>query len=392
MVSLHQTTVTINPNGQGNELFGCAYTPDSAFVLTGGWDGSLRLWEAEQGTEVAAIAASAKPLAACAVSPDGATWLYGSMEGMLGSLDALSHEQKTLFLAHTRPISSLVYGPDGTILASASWDRNITLWPSGSEREGRIFAGHGDIVAGCCFTPDGTTLISWSHDKTIRLWDVARPRLQQEWKGHLDRVTAGGISPDGRWFASGARDRLLKLWDLHEKHEVKAILLGAEVRACLFLLDAESLVVVDAQGRLTVHNLPALEIQSELLTNVAVQCAQLAPSGAQIALACGGGELHLVHMDGVDAAPLAITAQQLNRSTANMLQRLLGVERFRSFYRCTCPACRKSFELPAKTDHTASPCPNCRRPLRICAVTQDNRSTGANVNPRGRNSGVRRRA
>src|SRR5262249_15297079 len=150
-------------------------------------------------------------------------------------------------------------------LATASWDRQVTLWAANQERDSRTLAGHTDIVAGCCFTPDGGTLVSWSHDRTIRLWDAARAKPLAELKGHQDRVTAGGVSPDGQWFASGARDRLVKLWDLKGGSEAGSVQLGAEIRACLFLLDAESLVVVDADGRLTVHRLPELEIQSELV-------------------------------------------------------------------------------------------------------------------------------
>ena len=34
-----------NPNAEGHkgEAFACAYTPDGAYVLSGGWDGHLRV-------------------------------------------------------------------------------------------------------------------------------------------------------------------------------------------------------------------------------------------------------------------------------------------------------------------------------------------------------------
>jgi len=391
VVTLRQNTVSTQANSKGNELFGCAFTVDCGYVLTGGWDGRLRLWEADQGTQVAEMPAGTKPLSACAASPDGTTWLSGSMDGMLAKWDAQNHEQRSCFLAHTRPISGLVFAPDGAVLATTSWDRQVILWNLRGEREGRTLAGHNDIVAGCAFTPDALSLISWSYDKTIRLWDVARARCEQEWIGHQDRVTAGGVSPDGRWFASGGRDRLLKLWDLREGREVKALLLGAEIRACFFLLDAESLLVVDANGRLTVHNVPTLSQQTELTTRLPVQCAQLSPSGAQVALGCSGGELHLVQVDGFDNVPLAITATQTNRSTASMLHRVLGMRRTASFYRCTCPACRQSFELPAEPTHPSSHCPNCRRHLRVCAVTHEPGPKYPRHGGRGKGSGVRRR-
>src|SRR5262249_40474998 len=153
-----------------------------------------------------------------------------------------------LFLAHTRPISALVFSPDGQTLATAAWDGLVILWPESQQRNGRPLHGHTDIVSGCCFTPDGRALVSWGHDRTVRAWDPARARQTASWQAHGDRVTAGTVGPCGRWFVSGGRDRLLKLWDLQAGSEVSAVALAAEVRACLFLLDGESLIAADAGG------------------------------------------------------------------------------------------------------------------------------------------------
>jgi hypothetical protein len=172
--------------------------------------------------------------------------------------------------------------------------------------------------------------------------------------------------------------------------EVKAELLNAEVRACLFLLDTESLVAVDANGRLTVHALPGMEVQSELETGLHVQCARLAPSGARIGLGTTSGELHVVEVDGFDSGPLAVTAKPTNRSVANLWHRLLGMQRFATFYYCICPACRKSFELPAGKPSPSSSCPSCQRHLRVCAVTEEMATRAGERRPHARNSGARK--
>ena len=69
--------------GHDGEIYGCAYAPDGAFVLSAGWDGHLRLWESTTGSPIAALQAGAKPLASCTWTPDGKQWLSGSMEGLL---------------------------------------------------------------------------------------------------------------------------------------------------------------------------------------------------------------------------------------------------------------------------------------------------------------------
>src|SRR5881396_3165391 len=88
------------------EVCHCTFTPDGGFVLSAGWDGHLRLWEASTGTHLTALRAGPKPLSACAVTPDGRQWVAGSLEGLLSFWDTSTHALLTQYAGHTRPISS----------------------------------------------------------------------------------------------------------------------------------------------------------------------------------------------------------------------------------------------------------------------------------------------
>jgi WD40 repeat protein len=350
------------------EVSACAFGPESMFVLSGGWDGFVRLWETTTGNHVTALQVSTKPVSACAISPDGKQWLSGTLEGMLARWDALTHQQTSTFLAHTRPISSIVFSADGKTLATAAWDRTVILWSTAREREGRTLTGHGDIVAGCRFTPDGRAIVSWSHDGTLRIWDVARPRALSTLSGHTDRVLAGAVSPDSRWAVSGSRDGVLKLWDLVLAKEVATASLETESRSCAFLLDGKSVVSIDAQGLLRLYSVPDLNPQSELATELPVQCGELSPSGAAIALGCTDGRVYMVAVEGFDSAPLIVTAVQSARRTQTAFQRLLGKSDLKQTYVCHCPVCRQAFEVSSNEPAQEISCPSCRRKLIISGV------------------------
>jgi WD40 repeat protein len=366
MLTLRTLPVTRGARGAGGEVFACAYTPEGKAVLSASWDGILRLWQAGQDGQPAELRAGYRPLSACAVAPDGKRWLSGSLDGMLGQWDAASRHFLGLTLVHTRPISAIVFSPDGGMLATASWDGQVLLWPAGPEHGSRQLHGHGDIVSGCCFTPDGRRVLSWGHDRTVRAWDVVRAQQLAVWKGHEDRITAGDIAPDGRWFATGGRDRLVKLWDVKAGTELGSVRAGAEVSACLFLLDGESLVTADTRGHLALYALPALEKLAELHAGASVLCARRAPSGEQLALGCGDGLVRFVGIDGLDCATLTVMAARAFRPPTSLFRRLLGRRSADPVYICTCPACHRSFELPAAGDR--APCPGCQRRLRVCAL------------------------
>jgi WD40 repeat protein len=338
------------------------------FVLSAGWDGYLRLWEATTGAHVTEFQVSSKPVSSCAISPDGKQWLSGTLEGMLARWDALTHDEVSNFLAHTRPMSAIVFGVDGRLLATASWDRSIILWNAAREREGRTLTGHTDIVAGCRFTPDGRLLVSWSYDGTLRTWDVSRARLLSTLTGHVDRILSGGVSPDSRWAASGSRDGMLKLWDLVTGKESASANQFEEIRGCLFLLDGKHLITVDAPGILRMYSVPDLKPEGELPAQVKIQCAELAHSGAVVALGGADGRVYIVALEGFDSSPLVVTASQINRRTQTTLQKLIGKSQVKQAYICRCPVCRQSFELTGSVPTHEVACPSCRRTLLISAV------------------------
>jgi WD40 repeat protein len=363
-----------SPADLEGEVLCCAYTPDGALVLAGGWDGQLRLWESAYGSHVTVFRASDKPISACSVAPDGKALISGALDGMLAQWDSVTHQQKQMFLAHTRPLSAILFAPDGQ-LATASWDGSVVIWKSIRERDARTFAGHRDIVAGCRFTPDGQSLVSWSHDGTVRVWDTAAVKERFQLTGHEDRINAGGISPDGRWAVSGARDGSVKLWDLRAGVEAAKTTAEAEVRGCLFPLDGERLLLVDATGRLTLHALPSLELIDELITEMSVSCAELSPTGGQLALGGHDGHVRLVALDGFDDAPLCVVATQKLQKTATRLQRLFGRSRMTYIYHCTCPVCRHVFELPSGTPGQTVSCAKCRRRLKVCGTIRSTRES-----------------
>jgi WD40 repeat protein len=358
------------PGGKGREIFACSFSPDSSFALTGSWDGQLRLWDGSTGAQVTCLLAGNKPLSACAISPNGKHWLSGSMDGIMVAWDAVSHQQLTLLAIHTRPISGIAFASDSQTLATASWDKKITVRSALKIREGQTLSGHEDIVAGCCFLPDMTHLMSWSHDGTVRLWDLSASKTTALLRGHEDRVNHAAVSPDGRFIASVSRDRELILWDLRQQEEIKTIRTDAEIRGIFFLPDSNWLVTADQEGWLTVYSVPHLETEEELETELAIQCAELSPSGTRLVLGGEDGRVIFINVEGVEPAPIPVTAMLSTRLNRSGLMRVLGKAKVKHTFSCTCPVCRQHFELHDSLPGQPSPCPNCRQALRFSAVEE----------------------
>ena len=351
----------------GQEVLACAFTPDHRTVVSGGWDGRLRLWDARTGAHRAEVEVTKKPVSACAVSPDGQRLASGTLDGMLAFWDAGSLQPGGTYLAHTRPVSAITFSADGRWMATASWDRNVILWNQ-QRNESKTLAGHADSVSGCQVSLDGKWVLSWSYDQTLRLWELAKAREAAMFEGHQDRVLAGAISPDARWIASGGRDSLLKLWDQSARREVASFQMESEARFCGFLRDGQTLVAGDVTGRLGLYSVPDLVEQGHVQLPQSLHCGALSACGSAVALGCGDGRVYVVEVDGFDSAPLLVAVTQNIRHTSTGFQRLFGRRSEVSMYAGTCPVCLNAFELPGNNPSVQAPCPHCGRPLRVSSV------------------------
>lgn len=346
------------------EVYCCAFSPDGAFVLSAGWDGNLRLHDSATGETLTSLSASPKPLSCCAFSPDGRHWLSGSMEGLLGIWDGVSTQAMLNFMAHTRPISSIAFSQDAQTLLTASWDRTVAVRKAGKEREGRNLQGHLDIVAGARFTLDGQHVVSWSYDGTIKFWDLILFKDVATLTSHTDRVTTTAFSPDGRWLISGGRDGMARLWDLQTKTETSALNVGAEVRCCFCLPDAETAVVVDVVGRVFLFALPSFQVQAQMQAPCRVMTGDLSPSGEVLALGGEDGGIHFIAIDGYENASMVVTAVQKVKEQTTILDRMFGTTRMARLFEYTCPACRQTVESSSLPSRPVA-CPKCRRQLRV---------------------------
>ncbi|HET7436708.1 MAG TPA: WD40 repeat domain-containing protein [Thermoanaerobaculia bacterium] len=233
-------------------------------IVSGGADGTVRIWNATTGdamttlranAEVYALAADARTIAAgverrvmlwdfgasrarwtadvpgyanaLALSPDGATLAVASSDGTL-SLFATSTGARIATQSLEGGGNAVAFSRDGKWLAAGGYEITIWRW-NGSLSEPRMLKGHRDNAFALAFSPDATRLVSASVDRTARLWNVADgttiATLTTKEPAHLkiggkDRsfpqqlaVTSAAFAPDGSIFATAGADRAVHLWD-----------------------------------------------------------------------------------------------------------------------------------------------------------------------------------
>ena len=124
------------PNAHNNSVFTVRYSPDHRYLLSGGRDAFLHVWDFEDGLNLVSAQA-----------------------------------------AHMYTINSLEFHPKAPIFATASRDRSIKIWSLEDFRLLKVLEtirdhGHLASVNKLLWSDSGPYLISASDDRSLIIWDI----------------------------------------------------------------------------------------------------------------------------------------------------------------------------------------------------------------------------
>lgn len=201
-----------------------AASRDKIKVMSGGKDGTLRLWALDGKAAAPPIDTHEGKIESLAFSPDGTLIAAGSLEGILGVWRLDGRAAVAPFDAHAGSVNSVAFSPRGDYFVSGGADAAVRLW----RLDGRAAAvfGHSDSVSSVAFSPDGTRIASGSDDRTLRLWrpDGGEARIPLTYecatRGGAEAIQSVAFSPDGTHILAGSSKGRLCLWKVDGKKAV----------------------------------------------------------------------------------------------------------------------------------------------------------------------------
>jgi WD40 repeat protein len=295
------------------DVTACAFSPDGRKVVTGSWDDTLKLWDAETGRCEATLEGCGGGVWACAFSPDGQSFVSACGDHTLKLRDAETGSCKAILEGHRAPVRACAFSSGGDTMVdivSGSDDKTLKFWNAGWSTESHALPddrlwryapppGHTGGITACAFSPDGARVVSASWDKTLKLWDVGTRTCTATFGGHRDAIYACAYSPDGRRIVSAGGDKTLKLWDVRTERCV-ATLEGhtGEVYACAFSADGEMIVSAGWDGSLKFWDAGSgAEILSYTAAGGLNTCA-FSPLGDRVCCGGAGGTVYILELAG----------------------------------------------------------------------------------------------
>ncbi|MEM9231613.1 MAG: P-loop NTPase fold protein [Pseudomonadota bacterium] len=288
-----------------------AYGPGGQRVLTGGSDGTARLWDAATGAEIQRFEGHGASVRSVAFSPDGAQVLTGSTDGTARLWDTVTGLEIRRFQGYEVHFWSVAFSPDGAQVLTGSDDGTARLWNAATGAELRRFEGHGDNVWSVAFLPDGAQVLTGSDDGTARLWNAATGAELRRFEGHGASVSSVAFSRDGAQVLTGSGDGSARLWNAATGAELQRFEgHGAFVSSIAFSRDGAQVLTGSGDGTARLWNPgTGAEIQRFEGHEALVWSVAFSPDGAQVLTGSEDG-----------------SAQLWNAATGTEIQRFEGHE------------------------------------------------------------------
>lgn len=200
--------------GHFNNMASLSYSPDGQYIVTGGDDGKVKVWNTNSGLCFVTFTEHTSSVSQVTFTSSGMVVVSASLDGTARAFDLHRYRNFRTFTS-PRPaqFSSLAVDVSGELVSAGAQDSfEIFLWSMQTGRLLEVLGGHEGPVSSLCFSPVQSVLASASWDRTVRLWDMMDSWQVKETLALTADALAVTYRPDGQELAVATLNGEISFW------------------------------------------------------------------------------------------------------------------------------------------------------------------------------------
>ncbi|MHC1766462.1 MAG: protein kinase [Verrucomicrobiia bacterium] len=204
-----------------------SFSPNGERVLTASLDGTARVWDANEGTELLKLSRNRREVTprgvtSAAWSPDGRRIVTASEDKTAAVWDATSGAFLLELTGHTGGLTSARFSSNGQHVVTGSLDGSARLWRTDTGKEVSPPMIHGAEVCAVAFSPDSQRIVTAGKDEIAIVWDamtgekrfpIKAPSARIADRPVYPRTFYADFSPDGHSIVTISQNQTANLWD-----------------------------------------------------------------------------------------------------------------------------------------------------------------------------------
>jgi WD40 repeat protein len=204
--------------GHDGTIFAMAFRPDGAQIATGGFDRTVRIWDANTGGPIFTLYGHHAAVTAVAFSPDGKTLVSGDSDGNLLLWRPTQSNEPRRLEGHPNCVYAIAFHPSGESFFSCSQERRVIVWRSSDGELRKSFGLFSGPLYTLVLSPDGSHFATAGRDGSIVVCDAGTGRVQGELTGHTGEVFTLAFLARQQ-LVSGSQDTTVRVWDIESGNE-----------------------------------------------------------------------------------------------------------------------------------------------------------------------------
>lgn len=213
--------------GHSNNMNCLAYSPDGSFIVTGGDDGKVKLWNTLSGFCTVTFSEHTAAISTVQFSHNRTFIISASLDGVVRAFDLKRYRNFQKFVS-PRPVQFSCVSLDSSdqyVAAGGQDFFDIYLWYVKTGKLLEVLSGHEGPVSSLSFSPSlgSSSLVSVSWDKTLKIWSALEKGSDHE----TIKLTADGLctvfKPDGSEVAVATLDGQISFFDIKTSVQTHSI-------------------------------------------------------------------------------------------------------------------------------------------------------------------------